>query len=91
MNGIEATNLRAAEDVAEFATRNGYARARVLPDGSVAAVSDLAFTRALYLGVTETGWARRFCFANFKLADRRFLELQSEDDIPAGHVATRGR
>ena len=91
MTAIEAANLQAAEELAQRLPRMGYARARVLPDGSVAAVSDLAFTRALYLGVTETGWARRFCFANFKLADRRFLELQSEDDVPEGHVAVRGR
>lgn len=84
-------NLQAAQALAELAPRIGYAKARVLPDGSVAAVSDLAFTRAIYLGLTEEGgWSRRFCFANYALAERRFAELKGEDDIPAGHVAARG-
>ena len=91
MTGISVLdiNLQSAQELAEMATCMGYSRARVLPDGSVAAVSDLAFTRAIYLGLHADGWARRYCFANYKLADQRFAELQSEDDVPAGHVAAR--
>jgi len=86
---VAEVNQQAAEKLAELLPRLGYLRARVLPDGSVAAVSDLAFTRAIYLGCTADGWAARYCFANYALADRRFSELQSEDDKPEGHTAAR--
>ena len=62
---------------------------RVLPDGSVAALCDLLFTRAICLGVTREKWSMRFCFEDRTLADKRFAELQSEDDEPAGYVARR--
>lgn len=86
---VAETNLQAAHKLAEFVTRLGYSKARVLPDGTVAALGDLAFTRAVFTGLTETGWSARYCFANYALADRRFAELQSEEDVPAGHTAVR--
>jgi len=70
---------------------NGYTAARVLPDGSVAAVIELLTTRAIVLGVTRFGWTTRFCFADRGLALQRFDELQSEDDEPEGCIARRGR
>jgi hypothetical protein len=86
---VAEVNLQRAQELADLLPRLGYMRARVLPDGSVAAISDLAFTRAIYLGCTSEHWERRYCFANYALADRRFAELQSEDDVPAGHTAAR--
>lgn len=67
----------------------GYLRVRVLPDGSVAALQDLITTRAIVLGCTRWGWARRYCFANRALADARFDQLQSEDDEPEGFLTKR--
>lgn len=67
-----------------------YLRVRILPDGSVACIGDLLFTRAIYLGCTQWGFARRFCFADRHLADVRFDALQSEDDEPQGFTARRG-
>lgn len=86
---ILETNLAAAHALAE-ALDPCYLTTRVLPDGSVAALLELMFTRAICLGCTEYGWARRFCFEDRALASRRFAELQSEDDEPAGYVARRG-
>ena len=68
----------------------GYLAVRVLPDGSIACLGDLLFTRAIYLGCDRDGWAHRFCFEDRALASKRFYELQSEDDEPAGFIARRG-
>ena len=62
---------------------------RVLPDGSIAALGDLFFTRAIMLGCTREGYAKRYCFESRYLASKRFAALQSEDDVPAGYVASR--
>lgn len=86
---MEDINRCAAVDLALRLPSMGYRDARVLPDGSVAALLDLLFTRAICLGCHEDGWTRRFCFEDRALADQRYVELQSEDDVPAGHVARR--
>ena len=52
-------------------------------------LQDLLFTRAIAFGCHRGGWVKRFCFADRALADRRFVEVQSEDDFPEGHVASR--
>lgn len=64
---------------------------RVLPDGSVAMLHDLLFTRAIHLGCTAWGWSSRFCFEDPDRASALFAELQTEDDEPVGCVARRGR
>lgn len=86
---VAEVNRAAAAALAARLPTMGYSRARVLSDGSVAAICELIWTRAICLGVTELSWSRRFCFADRELADRRFVELQSEDDEPAGFVARR--
>lgn len=87
---IERVNAERARRLAETCVaEHGYRAARVLPDGSVAALLDLMFTRAICLGVNDEAWTRRFCFEDKALADRRFAELVSEDDEPQGYVARR--
>lgn len=54
--------------------RAQYRDARVLPDGSVALLVDLVFTRAIALGATWDGYGRRFCFQDKALADQRFAD-----------------
>lgn len=66
-----------------------YREVKMLEDGSIAAIGDLLFTRAIYLGCDLYGWASRFCFEDRKLADVRFAQLKSEDDEPQGYVARR--
>ncbi len=46
----------------------GYIECRELPDGSIACVNDLLYTRALYLGCDEFGFSSRFCFSDRALA-----------------------
>lgn len=71
------------------AVQHDYLSTRVLPDGSVACLGDLMFTRAIILGVSREGYGRRFCFEDRVLASKRFAELSSEDDVPDGYVAQR--
>jgi hypothetical protein len=66
-----------------------YLSTRVLPDGSVAALADLLFTRAIFLDCNEYGYGRRFCFEDRGLATLRFTELHTADDIPEGYTARR--
>lgn len=85
---VDATHQHA---LAEHLRRSGdYLNVKVLPDGSVAALQDLLYTRAICLGCNSEGWTRRFCFKDRGLAVRRFADLQSEDDEPAGFIARRG-
>lgn len=66
-----------------------YLNVRVLADGSVAALTDLMYTRAILLDCNEWGFETRYCFADRALADQRFDELQSADDVPEGFIAHR--
>lgn len=87
---IAEINAVSGAELCEWLVANGgYLEARVLPDGSVAGLADLLFTRSIALGCNLEGWAVRYCFEDRMLADQRFAELMSEDDVPAGHVATR--
>ena len=67
----------------------GYIDVKVLPDGSIAALGDLLYTRAIYLSCDLWGYGRRYCFDNKTLANQRFEELQSEEDEPQGSIAQR--
>jgi hypothetical protein len=69
--------------------REQYLDARELPDGSIAALGELLFTRAVYVGVDRYGWARRYCFENRHQAMMEYLKLQGEDDVPQGFTAQR--
>jgi hypothetical protein len=84
----EAEVIETAELLLELAPH--YAFLRVLPDKSVAGLSQLMFTTAIFLGLNRHGYGARFCFEDRKLALQRFAELQSEDDEPAGFIARRG-
>lgn len=82
------TNEELAKEVMRLGD-GSYKQVKVLADGSIAAIGDLLFTRAIYLGCNDTGWSSRFCFENRALADQRFGELASEDDVPEGYTARR--
>lgn len=77
-----------ADLLADLSTQ--YELVRMLPDGSIAGLSKLAYTTGIFLGLNRIGWGARFCFNDRALALRRFGELQSEDDRPAGFIARRG-
>lgn len=77
------------EECTEIQRLGEYSEVRRLADGSIAALGDLLFTRAIYLGCNLWGWDRRFCFENRQRADEEFARLASEDDEPTGWTARR--
>lgn len=66
-----------------------YREVRLLEDGSIIAIGDLMFTRAIHMDVDMLGWGRRFCFENRGLADAEFHRLTSGDEEPVGWIARR--
>jgi hypothetical protein len=80
---------RRAEFLQTVKTMGGFREVRVLSDGSIAALGDLLYTRAIHLGCDLWGWSRRFCFSDRARADSEFAKLQTEDDTPEGWVARR--
>lgn len=67
----------------------GYLAVKTLSDGSIAALGDLMFTRAIYLNCDKFGWSRRFCFEDRSRADQEFELLKTKDDTPTGWIARR--
>lgn len=89
MPSLSKVNDEAATQLVALLMTQGYLAARVLPDGSVAALLRLVYTRAICLGCTPNGFSRRFCFSDTDVADAQFAALQSEDDEPVGFIAQR--
>lgn len=73
----------------QFLESEGYQHVRVLEDGCVAACSELLFTRALYIGLTFTGWDKRYCFEDRSLAVAELAKLKDQDSVPQGWIAQR--
>ena len=78
-------------EVEQIKSNGEYIDVKVLPDGSIAALGDLLYTRAIHRGCNQLGWERRFCFSDRSLADRCYAELVSADDEASGYIARRGR
>lgn len=85
---------RTPEQVLEWIRYLGngkYIEVKYLPDGSIAVLTDLVFTRAICLGVTEScSYTTRFCYRDRDKASLLFETLQSEDDELEGYTARRG-
>lgn len=77
------------ELLAEIKSLGDYLDARLLEDGSITAIGNLMFTRAIYMDVDINGWGRRFCFQDRALADAEFQKLKNEDQEPTGWIARR--
>lgn len=77
------------ELLAEIKDMGAYRDVRLLEDGSIIAIGDLLFTRAIYMDVERMGWGRRFCYENRALADAEFQRIADGDQEPTGWVARR--
>lgn len=78
-----------AELLAQIKELGEYRDVRLLDDGSIIAIGELMFTRAIYMDVNQDGWGRRFCFKDKPLADKEFQRLSNEDMEPSGWIARR--
>lgn len=77
------------ELLAQIKELGEYRDVRLLDDGSIIAIGELMFTRAIYMDVNQDGWGRRFCFDDRALADTEFQRLSNEDQEPSGWIARR--
>lgn len=77
------------ELLADIKQLGNYHDVRLLDDGSIVAIGNLMFTRAIYMDVNQDGWGRRFCFDDRALADTEFQRLSNEDQEPSGWIARR--
>lgn len=66
-----------------------YDRIRTLEDGTVVAMRELMFTRAIFFDCDLTGFDKRFCFKDAELADAEFDRLVDIDSEPVGWIARR--
>ena len=66
-----------------------YLDVRLLEDGSIVAIGNLLFTRAIYMDVDRLGWGRRFCFEDKALATAEYNKLTNGDQEPVGWIARR--
>jgi hypothetical protein len=69
---------------------NYYHDLRVLDDGTIVGTGKLMFTTALYIGLSVTGWERRYCYKDEKALKRSLDALTNGDDEPTGWIARRG-
>lgn len=81
--------MSTAEIVKELEAQNYYSDITVLKDGTICAVGELMFTRALYIGLDMYGWEKRFCFDDRERANVELRKLQTADDEPTGYIARR--
>lgn len=78
-----------AELLKDIQDMGAYREVRLLEDGSIVAIGDLMFTRAIYMDVDRIGWGRRFCFEDRALADTEFQRITDGDQEPTGWIARR--
>ncbi|UKL15027.1 hypothetical protein hairong_123 [Pseudomonas phage hairong] len=78
-----------SEFEAEIQRLGLYDRIRTLEDGTVVAMRELMFTRAIFFDCDLTGFHKRFCFNNAALADAEFDRLVDIDSEPVGWIARR--
>lgn len=77
------------EIIAILEKENYYLQVRELEDGSIVALGELLFTRAIYTDVSLTGFGNRFCFDKRELAESEFYKLKDMDSEPKGWIARR--
>lgn len=70
--------------------REYYQNVRVLDDGTIVGTTELAYTRAICIGLDYTGWSKRFCFENRSVAVSELQKLKTGNDEPEGYIARRG-
>ena len=66
-----------------------YLKIRLLEDGTFIGLSDLLYTRAIFMDMTHWGYGRRFCFEDRELASREFEKLKTGEQEPVGFIARR--
>ena len=66
-----------------------YDLIRVLEDGTIIGLGQLAFTTALYWDLNLQGFERRYCFKDPALALIAYTKATNGDEVPEGWIAIR--
>ena len=77
------------EEIVNIVKDRGYLDVKLLEDGSIIALGDLLYTRAIYLDIDLCGYGRRYCFSDRSLATNEFQRMKSSDEEPVGFIAQR--
>jgi hypothetical protein len=67
-----------------------YQNLRVLDDGTIVGTGKLMYTTAIYIGLTSTGFERRYCYQDLAALKTSLQSLKTIDDEPQGWIAKRG-
>ena len=82
--------MESREDQILATLKTEYQNVRVLEDGTIVGTSKLLFTTALYIGLNEWGWERRYCYQDLDALYESLKALRTVDDEPHGYIAKRG-
>jgi len=66
-----------------------YLDIKELEDGTIVAIGELMFTRAIYWDCDICGWGKRFCYEDRDLATAQYALAKDGDEYPTGWIATR--
>jgi len=89
MNTNTASLDKTIDIIEEIKELGEYRDVRLLDDGSIIAIGELMFTRAIYMDLDLNGWGRRFCFEDRDLATEQYAKIKTGDDQPTGWIARR--
>lgn len=69
-------------DLLSILNREGYVRCVRLPTGVVAGIHEQLFTAGLFVGLTETGYSRRYCYETKQEAAKALDAWDGQGDPP---------
>jgi hypothetical protein len=69
--------------------KDDYYPMRELPDGTLAGVRPMMSTTAVFFGITEEFWEKRFCFEDRATALGALRDATGKDFEPEGYIARR--
>jgi hypothetical protein len=79
------------QQLLETLKANGeYQDLRLLDDGTIVGTGKLMYTTALYVGITDTGYERRYCYKDISALKNSLQSIKTIDDEPNGWIAKRG-
>ncbi len=73
----------------EYFESIGYEVVSQLDDNSWVGIGELLFSTALYMGMDQSGWAKRYCFELRSDAIQELIKLTKQTDTPNGWIAKR--
>ena len=70
------------EKLVALLKRGGYKHILVMPDGTLCGLMPQLFTVGLFVGLTDTGYARRYCYEHHQDALDALMTWNGQGDPP---------